>query len=357
MKNRVLIVRTLHGIEAITARDIRISLQSEPFSSTHREVWVRSEETDVEKLRLGSADDVFALVEVLQNLDHTRKSLVSLAEGFSTGMVTSFAEEFRQWRNIAPQPRFTVVASFLGKRNYNRYEIEDHIGKSFAEKTGWFYIKSNEGATYSPPLTFRVHLWENKAWLGLRIFETPLHRRDYKQFSRIGTLHPPLAYAMAMLADPAPGDQVLDPFCGAGTIPIETQRYSPQSRIFASDYHPEQVQQTQENALLAGISLETTCADAGALPYPDFSFDRIITNMPWDYTVAATGKLSAGPEPFWLEMNRLLKPGGKAVILTHEQNQHIPRLEELGFKIESQTIVSLFGRHPEIWLISRANYV
>lgn len=353
MRDLTLIARTLHGIEEVVAEDIRSAFRSRPFSIRHREVWFRMDKVKWSRLALSSADDIFVLAGMGQGIDHTRSSISVIGSQFSTKQVLEIAREFSIWRGISESPVFTVVGSFLGKRNYNRFEIEDSIGERLAEKLNWVYQRSKEGTDHPPQVTFRVHLWEDKGWMGLRVFDKPLHRRTYKQESRVGTLHPPLAYAMALLAEPDEKQVIIDPFCGAGTIAIETALCRNSAAIFASDLNEEQVIQTRENARLAGVDINVQQADAGSLPYKDQFADHIITNLPWDYTVPALGTLAHGPEPFWKEMYRILKKNGKAVLLTFQQDAFLPELLQFGFTIEKKLTVSLFGRHPEIWILNK----
>lgn len=65
----------------------------------------------------------------------------------------------------------------------------------------------------------------------LRVGDLPLHRRAYKQHTVAGTLHPPLAAAMAALADIRPGHTVLAPCRGSGTLPIEAALARPDTRF------------------------------------------------------------------------------------------------------------------------------
>ena len=79
----------------------------------------------------------------------------------------------------------------------------------------------NDAEEQEPELDLRVLLEDDWALLGLRLGALPLHRRAYKVASRPGSLKPPVAYCLGLLAALAPGDVVLDPACGAGTILVE----------------------------------------------------------------------------------------------------------------------------------------
>ena len=87
----------------------------------------------------------------------------------------------------------------------------------------------------------RVAVRDGAVAAALRIAARPLHRRDWKLDTGPGTLHPPMAAALARLASPEPGRTVLDPFCGDGTIAIETALAFPEVRVVAHDLDPDRL--------------------------------------------------------------------------------------------------------------------
>ena len=296
---------------------------------------------------------LFILIKEVKGIDHTRNSISLLENIFLPFDLKILLNHISKIRKIHSYSSFTVVVSFLGKRNYNRFEIEDVIGKKLGEETPVKYQSSKLGKENPPDLTFRVHLWDDKGWLGLSVFDTPLHRRDYKTTSRTGSLHPPLAHAMAFLADIQKGQTVIDPFCGVGTIPIEAKSLCPKAKVYGLDYEKEPLVNARLNARQAGVEVSFQQGDAGSLPFPDQSVDRIISNIPWNHQVDAAGDLRRGLAPFWREVNRLLTFEGKAVLLTHDQEDELWQLEEFGLEVKDRLKVSLFGKHPEIWILGR----
>jgi putative N6-adenine-specific DNA methylase len=54
----------------------------------------------------------------------------------------------------------------------------------------------------------------------------PLHRRGYRLALARAPLRPTLAAGVLRLAGWAPGEPLLDPFCGSGTLPIEAARWA-----------------------------------------------------------------------------------------------------------------------------------
>jgi tRNA (guanine6-N2)-methyltransferase len=205
-----------------------------------------------------------------------------------------------------------VTASFIGRRNYSRFDAEDRAGAAIAAATGWTYRPRGplapQGAT---SLSFRVHLLHAEATLAVRLAERPLHRRAYRERSRPGALHPPLARALCLVAEPTPRCLLVDPTCGVGTIPIEAALLQPRADVAGFDLEPEAVSAARRNARRAGSAVRFAVADATRLPLDDRTVDRLVVNPPWGAAVAAAGGLRRRLGALWTEAARALAPGGR----------------------------------------------
>jgi tRNA G10 N-methylase Trm11 len=148
-----------------------------------------------------------------------------------------------------------------------------------------------------------------------------------------GTLHPPVAAAMARLAGIRAGDVVVDPCCGAGTLLAEA---SPGAFRAGSD-------RAGVAAARANVPhLPWFTADARRLPYPSGSVDHVLTNPPWDRQVTSHGTFTE----FVREWRRVLRPGGR---LTYLGPWDPPR----GWRVISRHPISLFGQYPVITVCER----
>lgn len=132
----------------------------------------------------------------------------------------------------------------------------------------------------------------SRATVALRIADRPAHRRAYKQATVPGTLHPPLAAAMVRLASVHSRGVVLDPCCGAGTLLVEADRAAPGAVLVGVDRDPAALRAASVN----GPLVKWVRADAGRLPVPSGSVDRVLVNPPWSRQVPAQGAL-AGSSP------------------------------------------------------------
>ena len=307
---REFFARTVHGREEIAAGEVADQLGAGPAATTHRLVRFRSAAPAAELPTLRSVDDVFLLLLERSGVGHTRAELGVLA-GWARELDLGPALDWAsRARDVRPARGLELIASFLGARKYTRFELEEAVGPTIAERLGVPLVRLREPGRTAPDLSLRLHLDHETALLGLRVAAAPLHRRPYKHDSVPGSLHPPVAFALCRLAGLGTGDLLVDPFCGAGTIAIESG-----SAGLALDVRAAAVCATVRNAARAGAPVRAVRGDAGALPLAAASVRRIVTNPPWLNQVDYAGSLAGRPGRLWRELTRVLAPDGLAVVL------------------------------------------
>nr|SBO99475.1 Predicted N6-adenine-specific RNA methylase containing THUMP domain [Nonomuraea gerenzanensis] len=357
--------RAVRGIEPLVAMEIRRSRAGVVRGVRHREVWFEAT-PGADLLGLRTADDVLLAVAVVDGIGPGRAALPRLA---------------RAARGVDPRlmgaagSGLEVSASFVGRRNYTRFEIEDAVGAELARPLRVPYHSRRDGRRPPPGATsWRVTIEGDQAVIAVRVAGRPLHRRAYKTASIRGTLHPPVAAAMAQLARLGGARTVVDPCCGAGTTLIEAAACAPGTRLLGFDHDPAAVSAATANARAAeeraageraageraageraaeeqaagerAARLSWAVADGGRIPVGDGQADRVLVNPPWGRQVPPAGLLAGGLDPLWREVRRVLAPDGLAVALVHDG---VPR----GFAVAEVVEVSLSGRHPLIAVLRR----
>ncbi|MEV6288639.1 methyltransferase domain-containing protein [Kribbella sp. NPDC051770] len=212
-----------------------------------------------------TADDLFLLAAQLDDPGHTKSALQSVTKQLRRSLQIP-------WPHRQP---FAVSASYVGRRTFNRYDVEDLVGAVIADHTGTTYHSRRTTKPPEPRIDWRVILDGTSVHLGIRPFPAPLHRRTWRRHTVPGSLHPPVAAAMAQLAAIKPGQVVLDPFCGAGTILVEAQQLEPGAQYVGTDHAEASLRAAQRNA----TSIRWQLGDAQR---PQIAADRILTNPPWD---------------------------------------------------------------------------
>ncbi|WP_437815499.1 class I SAM-dependent methyltransferase [Sorangium sp. So ce1078] len=106
----------------------------------------------------------------------------------------------------------------------------------------------------------------------------------------------------------APGQRVLDVGCGTGTLAVLAQQRHPGVEVHAVDGDDKVLAIAREKAARAGAGVRFERAMAWELPYPDGTFDRVVSTLMFHH-LAADDKRRAAEE-----ILRVLRPGGALLL-------------------------------------------
>ena len=101
------------------------------------------------------------------------------------------------------------------------------------------------------------------------------------------------------------GHRILDLAAGTGTLAIWIKESEPASNVTGVDIDRSILARAARKATRAGVDVRFDCARSDALPYPDASFDRILSSL-FFHHLAWTDKVRTAREVF-----RVLRPGGE----------------------------------------------
>ncbi len=114
-------------------------------------------------------------------------------------------------------------------------------------------------------------------------------------------------YTLAV-ANPQPGDQVLDIAGGTGDLSLAfAKKVGPTGRVVHTDINEAMLREGRNRLLDLGVVLPTLVCDAEQLPFASNSFDFV--------SVAFGLRNMTHKELALAEMHRTLKPGGKLLVL------------------------------------------
>ena len=329
---------TTRGLEEVSAAEMGRLTGIELQELAYRRLAASYSGAPADLLTLRTVDDVYLWLATWKDIGRHRSTLDDLRTLAATIDLAPAVRRCEQVREVGRQPIFSVTASFVGRRNYAAPEIKVAISRGIAEAQGWLYSEDDGGAD----LNIRLFIERDVAQVGLRLGKTPLHRRAYKRAQMPGSLKPPVAAAMVALAEAPDGALLLDPCCGVGTIAIEAAYAG--YRTIAGDIAPKPLWAAHQNASLAEQDIPLLRWDAGHLPLARAAVDVLVTNLPWGRQVTSNTDLRRFYRRVCREMERVLRPGGRAVVLTA-----LP--EWLRFKrlaLCSAREISLYGQNPTI---------
>jgi ubiquinone/menaquinone biosynthesis C-methylase UbiE len=119
--------------------------------------------------------------------------------------------------------------------------------------------------------------------------------------------------------------RVLEIGCGTGNLALLVKRTNPQVEVVGLDPDPKALARADRKARRAGLSIELVRGFADELPYPDASFDRVLSALMFHHLEADLRLATLH------EVVRVLRPGGSLHLLDfggNPDNAHglMPRL-------------------------------
>jgi ubiquinone/menaquinone biosynthesis C-methylase UbiE len=139
----------------------------------------------------------------------------------------------------------------------------------------------------------------------------------YDTFTRL--LGVPAAHGF--LVDQAgigPGQDVLEVGCGTGNLALLVARRYPDARVVGLDPDPRALALAGRKAARRGVSVQLDRGFGDALPYPDASFDRVLSAFMFHHLEAEEKRAMLR------EIRRVLRPGGRLHLLDFGGSHHRP---------------------------------
>lgn len=310
------------GIESVAADEITRDLGGEVKKSSRGLVVFRLDELTDSVLALRTTEDVYLLAWGSDSLTYTAADLDTIRNW--TARKPDWPHLFKLHHKIRPKtkgrPTYHVVCQMQGEHGFRRADARDAFVAGLAGKIphGWQY--SNENAW----LEFWLTITSKTAVCGVRLSDRTMRHRTYKLEHIAASLRPTVAAAMVRLAGIGPGMTVLDPMCGAGTILAEAldvaKKRSKAGRvhILGGDVDPNAVFVASQNLDKVG-PVDLARWDATALPLGTASVDRIVSNPPFGKQLSSIDQIGPLYAAASAEWDRVLRPGGRAVLLAMEQ--------------------------------------
>jgi len=249
---------------------------------------------------------------------------------------------------ITGPPRFVVTLNLLGKHKFAQREVHQLLTDRLQRDLGWQHDPDHHD------VNVRLQVIRDKGFLGIGLSTGPTRPRTYLAATRPGSLDPTVAYCMARLTRPSEGEVFLDPLCGAGTIVLERALAWPAKSILCGDIAADAIAATIANAKAAGVVARVVQWDATDLPLADASVDSAAMNLPYGKDVAFAGDPEAFIGDVLEETSRVLRSGGRAVILTtHDRIIRRWTTRRHRLRLDDELPVELDGFDATIVVLSR----
>ena len=144
------------------------------------------------------------------------------------------------------------------------------------------------------------------------VFDSVASRYDLMNDLMSAGLHRAWKAYTVMVANVQPGQRVLDIAGGTGDLALAfAKKVGPTGQVVHTDINEAMLRTGRDRLLDAGVILPTTVCDAEKLPCPDGHFDLV--------SVAFGLRNMTHKDAALREMARVLKPGGKLLVLEFSQ--------------------------------------
>jgi len=118
------------------------------------------------------------------------------------------------------------------------------------------------------------------------------------------------------LAAPAAGEAVLDVGCGTGTFALDAAARVPSAAISGIDASPEMIDRARLKAAKKGSGVEFQVAAIENLPFADATFDLATSSLMLHHLSSDLKRQGLA------EVRRVLKPGGRFVLVDFARESH-----------------------------------
>lgn len=336
----------LPGLETIAAEEITRNLKGDVKKTERGLVVFRPRELP-DVLRLRTTEDVFLLGWGTDQLTYRAEDLEKIRKW--TAKAVDWDYLLRLHHAIRPKPKgkptYRLVAQMNGTHGYRRIDARNAMAEGLAGKFPASWKHAEENASIEVWLTIDGA----RGVCGVRLSDRSMRHRTYKMEHLPASLRPTVAAALVHLSETRKNMTVLDPMCGAGTILAEqleaARSLTGRVELWGGDLDAGALRAAGVNLRRLG-PMTLARWDAARLPLPDQSVDRILSNPPFGKQLLRpedVGPLFGRVLP---EYNRVLKPGGRAVLLVGDAEvlRRALREADLAWKSLRQFRVRVLGQ-------------
>jgi len=216
--------------------------------------------------------------------------------------------------------RLSCYRSGDGHR-FKSTEAQSHVGGTVQDRFGW-PVSCKQFS-----LEVSLHCDLDQVYAGLTL--TP---RDHgsRSISILGpcSLRPPIAAALVRLANVQPGEVLLDPMCGGGSIPLEASLANNHAFHLGAEIHKDAVSRCRQNHVMVQAKhelpysppMDTIWCDSLHPPLRPNTVDVLVSDLPFGKRSGSKADNRVLYPSTLMAMAALVKPDtGRAVLLTQDK--------------------------------------
>ncbi|HEY7347096.1 MAG TPA: methyltransferase domain-containing protein [Ktedonobacterales bacterium] len=266
-------------------------------------------------LELRTVEDVFLLALSSEIASRGRGALQEVTRAIEADPLFGQAVHvFSKLRGRASRLTYRVVTRMEGQHQFRRVDVEQAVLKGLGRRLGDTWLLVEEDAN----LEVWTNLLGGRLLCGLRLSDRTMRHRAYQTAHLPTSLRPSVAAAMVFLTTPDEHDTFLDPMCGSGTLLAERMLVGKYQQALGGDSVARHVETARKNLAGLGGHWRVSRWDARKLPLASESIDAVATNPPFGKQIGSRNEVEQLYPAFLAELARVLKRGGRAVILSSQ---------------------------------------
>jgi tRNA G10 N-methylase Trm11 len=230
---------------------------------------------------------------------------------------------------------YRVIVRVLQEQSFKRTELRRQLSAAIA--------KQQPQWRFDDPADLELWVLEyqpGKILAGFRASDARMRQHDGRAKERRGALRPTVAAAMVRLAG-RPGNALLDPCCGSGTILSEALSLG-WKQVYGTDIDPRTIETAHHNIPAGQLAV----GDARHLSHDSACMDACVSNLPFGQQYEMQEETDTWLRKVLIELARVTTPGGRVVLLAPA----IDRAVVPGhLRLTNRTQIRLLGTKTSIW--------
>jgi putative N6-adenine-specific DNA methylase/tRNA (guanine6-N2)-methyltransferase len=350
-----LILTTNFGLEDLVADEFRRVAERADLPFEAVEEQPDGFEGQVRVKTDAPAEESVAVCRQLRSIHHILRYIRRFDIGEDAPLDRIYEGVFEQEiPEMAEAGTFRVTSNRHGQHDFTSMDVQDVAGQALVDHYG------TDVDLEAFDCEVRVDIIDRDCLIGVQYTRESLSKRHPRVFSPKVSLKTNVAWAMVKLArlNRHGAQTLVDPFCGAGTILIETAQLNPELTVHGSDTWKKAADGAAVNAERAGVGaqVDTFCRDALEMSehYGPETVDAIVTNPPFGLSLHKETDFGQFYRRLLREMVEVLVPGGRVVMLVDKRGVFrdalgdIPELETRHVRI-----VETGGIYPGIYVLQK----
>lgn len=301
------------------------------------------------------ADRVVPVARQMRSIHHVLRYIQTFAFDPDDPKGSIYAEVKAQEIPEVEQARaFRVTSNRHGQHDFTSMDVQNWAGQAVVDHYGTDVDLEEYDADV------RVDIFQDLCMVGIQYTRRALSKRQPYRFNPSVSLKTNVSYAMLRLAhiDEHEPQVLLDPFCGAGTIPVEAAELYPEMIIHGSDWWGPAVEGSRKNAEAADLADRITFEEVDARELVDHhgseSVDLIVTNPPYGLKLGEELNFNYFYRAILDQFAEVLRPGGRIVMLVSKRGTFRGALGDVSaLDVRHVRIVETGGVYPGVFVLQK----